>query len=46
MSITWARATAAGVISGVLGGCGAGLVTWLSLASTYSGGLSASTFVR
>ena len=46
MSITWARATAAGVISGVLGGCGAGLATWLSLASTYPGGLSASTFVR
>ena len=46
MSITWARATAAGVISGVLGGCGAGMATWLSLAATYPGGLSAGTFVR
>ena len=46
MSITWARATAAGVISGVLGGCGAGMATWLSLAATFPGGLSAGTFVR
>ena len=46
MSITWARATSAGVIAGVLGGCVAGMVTWLSLAATYEGGLSASTFVK
>ena len=81
MSITWARATAAGVISGVIGGhlltrghnnkhylsthplapaaaspqcqcapaiggCMAGMVCWLALASTYPGGLTADTFVR
>ena len=46
MSITWARATASGLISGVVGGCAVGLVSWLSFASTYPGGLSAETFVK
>ena len=46
MSITWARATASAVICGVVGGCLAGMASWLSFASTYPGGLSASTFVK
>jgi len=46
MSITWARTTAAGVICGVVGGCMAGMISWLSFASTYPGGLSAATFVK
>ena len=45
MSITWARATAAGLISGVVGGCAVGIISWLSFASTFPGGLSAATFV-
>ena len=45
MSITWARATAAGLISGVVGGCAVGMISWLSFASTFPGGLSAATFV-
>jgi len=46
MSIMWARATAAGLICGVIGGCATGMITWLSYASTYPGGLSAATFVK
>ena len=44
--MTWARATAAGVICGVVGGCAVGMISWLSFASTYPGGLSAETFVK
>jgi len=46
MSILWARATSTGVICGVVGGCLAGLTTWLTYASYYPGGLSAATFVK
>jgi len=46
VSILWARATATGVICGVIGGCIAGLTTWLTYASQYEGGLSAATFVK
>ena len=46
MSITWARATSTGLMSGVVGGCVLGLISWLSLASTYPGGLSAETFLK
>merc|ERR1719323_667605 len=46
LSIMWARATAQGMVSGVVGGCLAGMAVWLSYASTYEGGLSAATFVK
>ena len=46
LSILWARATATGMISGVIGGCLAGMAVWLSYASQYPGGLSAATFVK
>jgi len=42
----WARATAKGMVSGVVGGCISGMTVWLSIASTYEGGLSLKTFVR
>ena len=42
----WARATATGVIFGVIGGCAAGMTCWLTYASTYPGGLSLATFVK
>lgn len=46
LSILWARATSTGMISGVVGGCLAGMAVWLSYASQYPGGLSAATFVK
>merc|ERR1711936_347806 len=46
MSIMWARATATGVIFGVVGGCVAGMTCWLTYASMYPGGLSLATFVK
>jgi len=46
LSIMWARATASGVIAGVVGGCMCGLISWLTYASTFPGGLSAATFVK
>merc|ERR1711988_2076257 len=46
VSILWARATCYGAISGVVGGAIAGMSVWLSLASTFPGGLSAATFVK
>eukprot|EP00088_Acartia_fossae_P002402 TRINITY_DN10975_c0_g2_i3.p1 TRINITY_DN10975_c0_g2~~TRINITY_DN10975_c0_g2_i3.p1 ORF type:complete len:661 (-),score=169.34 TRINITY_DN10975_c0_g2_i3:383-2365(-) len=46
LSILWARATATGVIAGVIGGCGCGIVSWLCYASQFPGGLSAATFVK
>jgi len=46
LSIMWARATAYGMVSGIIGGCACGMVSWLSYASTYPGGLSAKTFVK
>jgi len=46
LSIMWARATAAGMVSGIIGGCACGMVSWLYYASTYPGGLSAKTFVK
>lgn len=46
VSIMWARATATGVIFGVVGGCAAGMTCWLTYASTYPGGLSLETFVK
>jgi len=46
LSILWARATEAGMISGVVGGCLCGIVSWLVHASTYDGGLAPSVFVR
>ena len=46
LSILWARATAAGMMAGVVGGCVAGMTVWLSYASQYEGGLSAATFVK
>merc|ERR1711910_268277 len=46
MSILWARATATGLIWGVVGGCIAGMTCWLTYASTFPGGLSAATFVK
>jgi len=46
MSILWARATAAGLVSGVLGGCATGMASWLYYASFFPGGLSAATFVK
>jgi hypothetical protein len=46
LSILWARATPAGMISGVIGGCAAGMTTWLSYSSQFPGGLSAETFVK
>jgi len=46
MSIMWARATATGVIFGVVGGCITGMTCWLTYASSYPGGLSMATFVK
>merc|ERR1719339_695826 len=46
VSIMWARATATGVIFGVVGGCATGMTCWLSYASTYPGGLCLETFVK
>jgi len=46
VSILWARATCYGAISGVVGGAIAGMSVWLSLASTFPGGLSGATFVK
>merc|ERR1719339_690595 len=46
VSIMWARATATGVIFGVVGGCATGMTCWLTYASTYPGGLSLETFVK
>ena len=46
VSILWARATSYAVISGVVGGAIAGMSVWLTLASTFEGGLSAKTFVK
>ena len=46
LSILWARATATGLIAGVIGGCACGITTWLTYASQFEGGLSAATFVR
>merc|ERR1712226_1784232 len=46
LSIVWARVTAAGMIAGVLGGCAAGMIIWLSYASTFPGGLAAEFFVK
>ena len=34
------------MVSGVVGGCAAGMCVWLSYASQFEGGLSAETFVR
>jgi hypothetical protein len=36
----------AGMISGVLGGCAAGMIVWLSFASTFPGGLAPEFFVK
>jgi len=46
VSILWARATCYGAISGVVGGAIAGMSVWLTLASTFPGGLSGATFVK
>merc|ERR1712198_589372 len=46
MSIMWARTTSYAVIAGVVGGAVAGMSVWLSYASTFPGGLSATTFVK
>ena len=46
LSILWARATASGMIAGVIGGCLVGMGVWLGYASTFEGGLSAKTFVQ
>ena len=45
LAVLWARTTAAGMISGVVGGCVCGLISWLCLASTYDGGLSPQRFI-
>ena len=45
-SILWARTTSYAVIAGVVGGAVAGMSVWLSYASTFPGGLSATTFVK
>ena len=45
ISILWARATAAGMMAGSIGGCLTGMTCWLITASTYEGGLSGSNFV-
>jgi len=45
-SIVWARATAKGMVSGVIGGCICGMVVWLSLSSLEEGGLAAEYFVK
>jgi Na+/proline symporter len=34
------------MISGVLGGCAAGMIVWLSFASTFPGGLAPEFFVK
>ena len=34
------------MVSGVVGGCAAGMCVWLSYASQYPGGLSPATFVK
>ena len=34
------------MISGVVGGCACGMISWLSYASQFPGGLSAATFVK
>merc|ERR1740123_221417 len=46
MSVLWARATATGLIWGVVGGCLTGMVCWLSYASTFPGGLSRESFLK
>merc|ERR1719266_2530033 len=45
-SIIWARATAKGMVSGVIGGCACGMVVWLYLSSREEGGLAAEYFVK
>jgi len=46
LSIIWARATATGMIAGVIGGCFCGMATWLSYAAQFEGGLAPSFFVK
>merc|ERR1712241_975878 len=46
LSIMWARATAPGMMAGVIGGCVSGMIIWLSYASTFPGGLAAEFFVK
>ena len=46
ISILWARATAAGMMAGAIGGCLSGMSCWLITASTYEGGLGADVFVQ
>merc|ERR1711988_1447342 len=46
LSIMWARATAPGMMAGAIGGCVAGMIIWLSYASTFPGGLAAEFFVK
>ena len=36
----------AGMMAGVIGGCVAGMIIWLSYASTFPGGLAAEFFVK
>lgn len=46
LSILWSRATAAGMIAGVVGGCLCGMISWLVYASRFPGGLGAEVFVK
>ncbi len=45
LSILWARATAKGMIAGVVGGCACGMACWLGYSSTFEGGLAPEHFV-
>jgi hypothetical protein len=45
LAMTWPRASAEGMISGVVVGCLCGIISWLSFASTYDGGLTAAHFI-
>ena len=40
LSMTWGRVNSTGMMSGAISGTILGLIVWLSVASTYDGGLS------
>ncbi|GAU91251.1 hypothetical protein RvY_03546-4 [Ramazzottius varieornatus] len=46
LSMFWTRLTSEGMIAGAVGGCIAGLATWLGLASRLPNGLGAGSFYQ
>lgn len=46
LAVVWARTTAAGMISGAIGGCFCGIASWLGYASQFPGGLGPDVFIK